>query len=287
MGAGWLVERVGDYWQRLDDGLVGGDFAVENAQRVGDGAALAVGAHLADHGNEGGAQGFVVAGAVGLGADGVQFEGPAGDAQFVEEGGEHLKDFGVAEGAFAAGGGRAEDFGADLRELAVAAFLRALAAELGADVKELLQLAGFAEAVLDVGADYSGGVFRAEGEGLGFFRLRAGAVFPGVHFFGDDVGFFAYAAGEEGCVFKDGRADFAEVVAGEDVAGGCLDAVPEGGFRGQQVAGAADGFQGGHGFFSLNGRRTVRRMTFGLRVMIRAENPKVLKCAHKVRNVCS
>jgi hypothetical protein len=89
---------------------------------------------------------------------------------------------------------------------------------------------------------------------LGFFRLRAGAVFPGVHFFGNDVGFLADAAGEEGCVFKDRRADFAEVVAGEDSAGSGFNAVPEGGFRGQQVACAADGFQSGHIFFSLNGK---------------------------------
>ncbi len=147
-------------------------------------------------------------------------------------------------GRFAAGGGRADDFGADLRELAVAAFLRALAAELRADVVELLELAGFAELVLDVGADDAGGVFGAEGEGLRLFGLRAGAVFPGVHLLGDDVGFFADAAGEEGGVFEDGGADFAEVVAGEDGAGGGLDAVPEGRFRRQQVARAPHGFQG-------------------------------------------
>ena len=98
VGAGVFVERVGDDGQRLDDGLVGGDFAVEDAQGVGDGAALAVGTHLADNWDEGCAKGFVVAGAVGLGANGVQLEGPAGDAQFVQEGGEHFKDFGVAEG---------------------------------------------------------------------------------------------------------------------------------------------------------------------------------------------
>ena len=166
VGAGGFVERVGDHGQRLDDGLVGGDFAVEHAQGIGDGAALAIGTHLADNWDEGGAKGFVVAGAVGGGANGVQLEGPAGDAQFVEEGGEHFKDFGVAQRAFAAGGGWANDFCADLRKLAVAAFLRALAAELGADVIELLQLAGFAEAVFDIGADYSGGVLGAEGEGL-------------------------------------------------------------------------------------------------------------------------
>ena len=78
----------------------------------------------------------------------------------------------------------------------------------------------------------------------GFLGLRAGAILPGVHLFGDDVGFFADAAGEEGGVFEDGGANFAEVVAGEDGAGGGLDAVPEGGLRREQVAGAAHGFEG-------------------------------------------
>ena len=137
---------------------------------------------------------------------------------------------------------RADDFGADLPELAVAAALGALAAELRADVVELLELAGLAEFVLDVGADDAGGVFGAEGELLGFFAGGAGAVFPGEHLFGDDVGFFAYAAGEEVGGFEDGGADLAEAVAGEDGAGGGFDAVPEGGLVGQEVAGAADGF---------------------------------------------
>ena len=170
----------------------------------------------------------------------------SGDTELVEEGGEHFEDFGIAEGGFAAGGGRTDDFGADLGELAVAAFLWALAAELGADVVELLQLADFAELVFDVGADDAGGVFGAEGEGLGLFRLSASAVLPGVHLFGDDVGFFADAAGEEAGVFEDGGADFAEVVAGEDGAGGGLDAIPEGRFGREQVARAPDGFEGGH-----------------------------------------
>ena len=120
-------------------------------------------------------------------------------------------------GRFAAGGGRADDLGADLPELPVAALLRALAAELRADVVELLQLAGLAQLVLDVGADHAGGVFGAQGQGLGLFRLRAGAVLPGVHLLGDDVGFLAHAAGKKGRVFKDGRANLAEVVAGKDL----------------------------------------------------------------------
>ena len=121
--------------------------------------------------------------------------------------------------------------------------MRAFAAELWADVEELLELAGVAQLVLDVCADYAGGVFGAEGEGLGLLRLRARAVFPRVHLLGDDVGLFAHAAGEELRVFKDRRADLAEAVAAEDCAGNRFDAVPEGGLGWQKVAGAADRFQ--------------------------------------------
>src|ERR1039457_5960258 len=189
MGAGSLIKRICDDGERVDDGLVGGDLAVEDADGVGGSAALAVDTHVRNNRVESGTKFFVVAGAVGGGANGVKLQLPTGDAQFVEECGQHLKDFGVAERAFATCGGRANDFCADLRELAVTTLLRALAAELRADVKELLKLAGFAELVLDIGADHASSVFRAEGEGLSLFRLGAGAVFPRVHLLGGDVGF--------------------------------------------------------------------------------------------------
>jgi hypothetical protein len=89
------------------------------------------------------------------------------DAELVEEGSEHLEDFGVADGTLGAGGGRAEDLGADLPELTVPSPLWSLSAELCSEVVELLQIAGVAELVLDVGANDAGGVFGAEGEGLG------------------------------------------------------------------------------------------------------------------------
>jgi hypothetical protein len=106
-------------------------------------------------------------GAVGGRAHGVQLEGPAGNAQLVEQGGQHFQYFGIAQRRLAACRGRSNDFCADLEELPVAALLRALAAELRADVVELLQLAGFAQLVLDVGPDHASGVFRAQGERLG------------------------------------------------------------------------------------------------------------------------
>src|SRR5262249_32620943 len=66
--AAGLVEKLSDAWQRCNDRLVFGNFAVEHAQRIGDGAALAVGAHFFFDGIERLAQGFVVAGAVGRAA---------------------------------------------------------------------------------------------------------------------------------------------------------------------------------------------------------------------------
>ncbi len=60
-----VVEVVGDAGQRLDDGLVFGNFAVEHAERIGFGAALAVGAHFWSDVAQGLAQGGDVARAVG------------------------------------------------------------------------------------------------------------------------------------------------------------------------------------------------------------------------------
>jgi hypothetical protein len=77
-----------------------------------------------------------------------------------------------------------------------------------------------------------------------FILVKAASVFPGVHLFGDDVGFFADAAGEELSVLEQRCADLAEAVAGEDLAGDRLDVVPECGLGGKKIAGPADGFQG-------------------------------------------
>ena len=64
MLAATLVQKRADARQRLDDGLVFGNFAIEHAQRIGDGAALAVLAHGADDRLQRLAQGLVVGCAV-------------------------------------------------------------------------------------------------------------------------------------------------------------------------------------------------------------------------------
>ena len=45
VGAAAFVEKLADGGESCDDGLVFGNFAVEDAQRIGYGAALTVGAH--------------------------------------------------------------------------------------------------------------------------------------------------------------------------------------------------------------------------------------------------
>ena len=213
--------------------------AVEHAQRIGLRAALAVGAHLPNDRLERGAQCLDVARPVSGGTDGVDQQAPSRDAQLIEQRGQHLQHFGIAQWRLGSGTGWPDDLRADLEELAVAALLRTLATELRTDVVELLQQALLAEFVLDIGADYAGGILRPQGERLRLLRLCARLVLPRVHLLGDDVGLLAHAAGEELGVLEDGGADLAEVVAREDAARGGVDMVPQLGFGRQEVAGAA------------------------------------------------
>ena len=103
MGAGVIVEVVGDFGQGVDEGLVGGFFGVEHAQGIGFGAALIVFAELVLDGREGFTEGGVVVFAVFGGADGVELELPVLDAQLVQQRGQHFEDLGVADGRFGAG----------------------------------------------------------------------------------------------------------------------------------------------------------------------------------------
>src|SRR5581483_116080 len=212
MLAAGLVEVVEHSWQLFNDGLVLGDFAVQDAQRVGDGAALTIGAHAGDNRCKRLAQRLKVARPVIGAANGVQFERPVGDADAIQQSGEHLQHLGVAHRRLAAGSGRADGFRADLVELPVASLLRTLAAELRAHVKELLHAGTLPQLVLDVGAHHPGGIFRTKSEGLTFLRFRPSPVFEGVHLLGDDVRILADGAGEEFRGFNNGSAKLLEVV---------------------------------------------------------------------------
>src|SRR5712692_8055252 len=198
-----FVQELGDGGESFDDGLVCGNFAVEDSQRIGYGSALAVDAHFFYYGRERLAEGFVESCAVGGAAYGVQFERPADDTYAVQQRGQEFENFRVSGGGLAAGGGGADDFRSDLIELAVASFLRPLATELRSDIEELVE-AAVPEFVLDVGTDHARGVFGAQSQRLPFVAFGAAAIFPGKHFFRDNVGLLAYASGEQFGGLEDG-----------------------------------------------------------------------------------
>src|SRR5580658_1989417 len=79
----------------------------------------------------------------------------------------------------------------------------------------------------------------------GGFEITGIVIRERVHLFADDVRITADGAGKEIGRLKDGRADFAEAVGGEEFVGGLLDAVPESGVWREQVACAADGLEFG------------------------------------------
>src|SRR5437016_11840795 len=72
-------------------------------------------------------------------ADGVELERPSGNADAVEQSGQHLEHLGVDRRRLAARARWADDLGTDLVELPVTPLLRTLSAKLRADVVELLQ----------------------------------------------------------------------------------------------------------------------------------------------------
>src|SRR5271157_1216977 len=118
VGAAGFVQELSNGGESFDDGLISGNFAVEDSQRIGYGAALAVGAHFSYYGCERLAEGFVEFCAVGGAAYGVEFERPVGDAYAVEQRGQEFENFRVPGGRLAAAGGGADDFGVNLVELA-------------------------------------------------------------------------------------------------------------------------------------------------------------------------
>ena len=64
MPAARLVEKLADARQRFDNRLICGNFAIEDPKWIGDGATLAVGAHLSDDRFERLTQSFVVGGTI-------------------------------------------------------------------------------------------------------------------------------------------------------------------------------------------------------------------------------
>ena len=165
----------------------------------------------------------------GQGAERVEFEADAVDAERLPEAREHDDHFRVDVGTF-----HAERFGAELIELAVAAALGTFVAEHRPDVPEALR--GSVEKIVFVHRAHHGRrAFRTQRELIAVHRVD-----EGIHFLFDDVGHFPDAAREDLGVLKNRRADFLKTVALEDVDRGFFDLVPDGGVLREHVVHALD-----------------------------------------------
>ena len=220
-----------------DDGLGGGDLAVENAQRVAAQTPLAVGVQSVFVGREIVQQQLPVTFAGRAGAQGVHFQGKrVFEPELAEHARQHDQHLGIDVRP-----GHAQRLGADLRVFPAAALLRALVAEHRAVVPELL-LAVVQQAVLDAGAHAASGSLRAQ-------RQRfALAVGKGVHLLLDQVRRFAETATEELRCLDEGQADFPIAVAAEHVDDDGLDLPPAGaGLREDVAHPAHELLSSGHG----------------------------------------
>jgi DNA-binding transcriptional LysR family regulator len=154
-------------------------------------------------------------------AHGVEQQLETAEADGLEDLHHHLYDFGIDHGRF-----RTDGFGADLEELTIAAFLRALPAEHGANVVEFLHARPLVEAMFDVGPDHRSRVLGTQREG-GLIAVR-----KGVHFLGDDIGVRADAARKKLGFLEDRGADLVVVVGPKNGARSRLHPIPNiGGWR--------------------------------------------------------
>ena len=80
-----FVQKFADARELLDDRLIFGNFAVEDAQRIGHCAALAIGAHIRRNRLERLPQSFVVLCAIIGASDRIQLKRPALDPEAIKQ----------------------------------------------------------------------------------------------------------------------------------------------------------------------------------------------------------
>jgi hypothetical protein len=220
------IQRVG---QAVDHRLILGHLAVEDAEGVGDGAALAVRTQrpeiLAERLDQRLAEGGTARGA----SDRVDDELGVLDAEFGHERPREIEDLGIDGGV-----GHAEHLDVELVELAVASLLRPLVPEHRPEQVDLGNRHRLLEAVLDEGPDQAGRGLRPKRDAF------TALVGEGVHLLLDDVRGFAGALGEQFLALDDGRPHLGVPVALEQAARDGFDPLPALDLAGQDVVGASN-----------------------------------------------
>ena len=223
-----IAEAVRDFRRTCHKGLVGIDFAVEDAKRGAVETALAVVAEFVKIWTEIVLQRLAVRRTALRAADRIQAECEVFEAERLQEVNGDEDDLGVDGGIFLA-----ERLDAELVEFAHAAGLRTVIAEHRADIEQLDERAVAIELVLEVRAHGRCRVFGAERD------AAAAAVFERVHLLVDNVGAFADAAVEELRMLEHRRADLLISIAAAKITNLALDVVPLPDLVGQDVIRAA------------------------------------------------
>jgi hypothetical protein len=216
-----------------DDRPVALVLAVEDAQRVLLQPQPAVGRQrIAVRGEVGDQRRAVGVAALGV-AERVDLQHDAfGDAERAQDVPARRDHLGIGQRL-----GGAQDLGADLVELPVAALLRPLVAEHRAGIEHLARQVRLGQPVRDQGAADAGGVLGAQRDRI------AAAILEGIHLLRDDVGGVAEAAGEDARVLEDRRRPFLEAIERGDAPRGVGDVVVPAELLADEVAGATDGLE--------------------------------------------
>src|SRR6185369_6892 len=210
-----VAQRIGDCRQLVQIRLARFDFAVEHAQRIRFVSLITASAKLREPLANRLFQFLDVTRPASFIANRVHQQLSARDAQLSQIPIEHLDYFGFDRRVVAL----AEDFHADLAELAIAAFLRALAPKLRSYVEKLCETGLIEQAVLDIGANHGSGLLGPQRHAL------AVAIFEGIHLL-VDVGFGSDASLEQFGSFDDRSSNLFESIAAKRLAGGLFNKTP-------------------------------------------------------------
>ena len=205
--------------------------AVQDPQRIGIQPAPAVFVQLGSACGKVGHQPFPISHSGHAGTERVDLQRDLADAEASPQPGRQADQLGVDVRA-----GHAVSLGADLMELAIAAFLRFLVAKHRSGIPQSLSLV-VQQAVFDTSPHAAGGPFRAQGQTV------AVAVGKRVHFLFDDIGDFADGTGEQFGFFDQRQTNFVIAIGRQHLAQGHFEVLPQRRFARQDVVHTANGLK--------------------------------------------
>ena len=227
----FLAEIIGNFGRSLGDFVILGTLAVEQAHGILFQTRQTGGAELLPVLSEIGAQRFIVFGAAGRAADGIQLQMHAGQAETVKHRLCQTNQLRVGNRRL-----RAEFLHTELVKFAQSACLRLFVAVAGHKVARLDRKPLVFERVLQHSSRCACGALGTQGHALAALGVE------GVHFLLDDVGGLTHAARKQLGVLKHRCAHFAEAVGTAFLAHDIFNELPAVALLGQHVLCTLDFF---------------------------------------------